>query len=323
MAGHPCRLAGKVRRPLLRAPSSIPPNDEGSGPSAAKATSGLEALITRSTCVEDAGHRVVQRGAPRLDATRAPRSRTAPRCARPRSASRASGRRRTRASGRPSSLRRLTVPLIDHAAPMRGSDVSTPSIRANPASAIRCPAASSSCSHMAGDTTAPPQSATTATRRPRRSSAWVPRPASQPLDAGEAERIGGVVPVGDVEQAGRVPDGAGQAAGRGRVVPDLELRPPGDAAVGRLQADQAGEAGGDPDRAAAVTTRGQRHQTAGDGGRAPARGTARRPREVPGVAGRAVEDRAGQVDAAELAGRRLTGRHRASPRRRAGARGWR
>ena len=37
---------------------------------------------------------------------------------------------------------------------------------------------------MAGDTTAPPQSATTATRRPRRSSAWVPSPGLPALDAG-------------------------------------------------------------------------------------------------------------------------------------------
>ncbi len=66
MAGLPCRFAGNVRRPLILAPASIPPNVFGSGPSAAKATSGLVAVITKSTPpldgVEDARHRLVELG---------------------------------------------------------------------------------------------------------------------------------------------------------------------------------------------------------------------------------------------------------------------
>ena len=55
-----------------------------------------------------------------------------------------------------------------------------PSTRTRPQSAINCPAASSSSSHMTGETVAPPQSATTATRSPRSSSRCVPSPSSQP-----------------------------------------------------------------------------------------------------------------------------------------------
>ena len=49
IAGLPCMLAGNVSRPLILAPASIPPNVSGNGPSAANATSGLLAVMTKST----------------------------------------------------------------------------------------------------------------------------------------------------------------------------------------------------------------------------------------------------------------------------------
>ena len=49
IAGLPWRLAGNVSLPLLPAPAFTPPNVLGSGPSASNATSGLLAVITRST----------------------------------------------------------------------------------------------------------------------------------------------------------------------------------------------------------------------------------------------------------------------------------
>ena len=77
----------------------------------------------------------------------------------------------------------LIIPLMLHAAPIDGSDVSI-CTRCMPSSAIRWSAAASSCVHIAGDTTAPPQSGTTATRAPRSDAAFVPSPASQPSTRG-------------------------------------------------------------------------------------------------------------------------------------------
>ena len=83
---------------------------------------------------------------------------------------------------------RSTNPIelaIDHAIPMRGSVVSTPSTRTRSQSAISFSAATSSSSHITGDTTAAPQSGTTATRASRSSSRWSPSPASQPSTRGK------------------------------------------------------------------------------------------------------------------------------------------
>ena len=76
------------------------------------------------------------------------------------------------------------IPEIDQAPPIRGTWVSRSSTRCIPRSPISAPAASSSSSHMIGDTTAPPQSSTTATRAPRSASRCVPRPFSQPSTRG-------------------------------------------------------------------------------------------------------------------------------------------
>ena len=231
------------------------------------------------------------------------------------SPTRISGVRSSAQSGQssPSSAPIEIIPLIDHAAPMRGSFVSTPSTRTRPQSAIRCPAASSSNSHMTGETAAPPQSATTATRSPRSSSRWVPSPASQPLDAGEAERIAGVVAVADVEPAGGVPDRPRHAADDDGQV--AVRAPSATAGCGRtcLQADEPGEAGRDPDRSAAVAAGRERDDAR------------RRPRpplppdDPPGVRpcchGLWVvpfSTRAGDVDAAELRRRGLADEHGAA-----------
>ena len=72
------------------------------------------------------------------------------------------------------------APEIAHAAPIFGSDVSTPLTRVRPASAINAPASSSSSSHMRGEQVAPPQSSTTTARSDRSSSPWLPSPDSQP-----------------------------------------------------------------------------------------------------------------------------------------------
>ena len=73
--------------------------------------------------------------------------------------------------------------------------------------------------------------------------------------------------------------------------------------------NRPGEAGRDPDGAAAVTTGGDGEQAAGDRGRRAARGAARRALQVVGVRGRAVQAGVGAVDAAELRRRRLPGQH--------------
>ncbi len=85
---------------------------------------------------------------------------------------------------------------------------------------------------------------------------------------------------------------------------DIGIRP-----IRRLQPDEPAEAGRDADRAAAVAAGGQREDAAGDGRRRAARRAARRAVELPRVARRAVEHGAGDVDAAELGGRRLAGEH--------------
>ena len=202
------------------------------------------------------------------------------------------------------------IPLIDHAAPIRGRLVSTPSVRTIPASRDQVVGRllqplphrgrHDRAAPVGGHGHAPPA------QRVARAS---PARRSHPSTRGRLKRVPAVVAVGHVEQAGRVADRAGQAAGGRRVVADLQLGPARDAPVGRLQPDEAREPGGDADRPAAVAAGGQRDETAGDGRRAPARRPARRARRVPRVARRAVEQRAGDVDAAELAGRRLAGQH--------------
>ena len=121
---------------------------------------------------------------------------------------------------------------------------------------------------------------------------------------GQAERIAGIVAVGDVEPAGGVAHAAREAAGRDGEVAVTGERAERDAAEGALEADEAGEPGRDADGPAAVAARGEGDEAAGDGRRAAARRATRRAVQRPGVAGGAMELGAGEVHAAELAGRR-------------------
>ena len=86
-----------------------------------------------------------------------------------------------------------------------------------------------------------------------------------------------------------------------------------DAAERALHAEQPGVAGRDADRAAAVATGGQADQAAGDRGRRAARRAADGAAVAPRVVGDAVELGDADVEAAELAGRRLPDRHHAAP----------
>ena len=128
-------------------------------------------------------------------------------------------------------------------------------------------------------------------------------------DGRQAERVAAVVAVGDVEPPGGVADAAAQAADGHGEVPVASLGTERDATERRLEPDEAGEPGRDADRTAAVAARGQGDEAAGHRRRAAARRAARCPVELPRVAGDAVELGAGDVDAAELAGGRLTDQH--------------
>ena len=181
MAALPCRFAGKVSLPLLPAPATIPPNSFGSGPSASNATSGLLAVITKSTPA--AGSKISAMRSLSSIRRRSILARASMpyRCGASSSPPRISGVSTSAHSGHASasSVAMLIIPLMLHAAPIDGSDVSR-STRANPSSRTRCSPYSSSCAHIAGDTTAPPQSGANTTRAPRRDSTWVPRSRSQP-----------------------------------------------------------------------------------------------------------------------------------------------
>ena len=113
-------------------------------------------------------------------------------------------------------------------------------------------AASASTSHIAGDTAAPPQSGTTATRAPRRPSANDAEPGLPSVDPRQAEHVAAVVAVAHVEPARRVAHAARHAPDGDGVVADSAPWRPGDAAERRLQPEQAGEARRDADRTAAV-----------------------------------------------------------------------
>ena len=198
------------------------------------------------------------------------------------------------------------MPARAHSRPPRGSAMGT-STRSSPASLINRSAASSTLSRTADATTAAPRSTDTATRLPR-TSCW-PRPASQPSTRGQREGVVLVVAVADVEPAGGVAHRARQAPEDGGEGLDLGLRSLRDTPEGRLEAEQAGEAGRDPDGAAAVTARADREETAGDRCRGASGRAAGCPLEVVGVRRRTVQAGVGAVDATELRRGRLADQH--------------
>ena len=204
----------------------------------------------------------------------------------------------------PSSSTRPTRLDSAHSSPPWGSCTTTSTCR-SPASRISASAASTTRAATRGSTTAAPRSTETTARLPARS--MLPSPASQPDTRGQAEGVPGVEAVGHVEPAGRVAHRAGQAAQRDGQRGLQGLRSPGDAPVGGLQPEQAGEPGRDADRPAPVATRGDGQQAPGHRGGGPARGAAGRPVGVPRVPGDAVQLGGGAVDPAELRGRGLCG----------------
>ena len=153
-----------VARPRPRRRRTCP----GSGPSAAKATSGLLAVITRSTPSTGSKMRAIASLTSIRRCSMRARASAEYLPAVAASPSRTSGVRSSAQAGQasPSSAAMAIMPLSDHAMPIRGSPVSRSSTRWRPASAMRSSAAAASSSHIAGETTAFPQSGTTATRSP-------------------------------------------------------------------------------------------------------------------------------------------------------------
>ena len=92
-------------------------------------------------------------------------------------------------------------------------------------------------------------------RRACRPGRAMPRPASQPPGVGQARRVARVVAGAHVEVAGGVAHRPGEAAEHDGSRPEERVRARGDAAVRALHAEQAGVAGGDADRPAAVAAR--------------------------------------------------------------------
>ena len=192
---------------------------------------------------------------------------------------------------------------------MRGSPVSTPSTRRMPVSPIK--RVGRRLEHVPhrgrGDGTAPvghhgdPHAAEGLAERAE--------PGLVALDARQAQRVARVVAVADVEPPGGVAHRPRQTPDRDGQVAVLHVRRQRDAAVGGLQPDEAAEAGRDADRATAVAGGGQREDAAGHRGGRAARRPARGAVELPRVVGRAVEQRAGEVDAPELGRRGLAGEH--------------
>ena len=160
-----------------------------------------------------------------------------------------------------------------HSRPPWGSSTTT-STRVSPASAIRASAASATRAATSGLDDGRPEVDETTARLPARSK--VPRPRLPALDPGQAQGVPGVEAVAHVEPAGRVPHRPGQAADHHGERRLEGLRAPGDAAEGRLQAEQAGEPGRDADRAATVAA-------VAMGSRPPATAAAEPPDDPPGV----------------------------------------
>ena len=133
------------------------------------------------------------------------------------------------------------------------------------------------------------------------------RPGSRPDLLGERPRrrrqpvgIAGLRLAGDVEQHGAVAHRAGDGVHHRKPAPALVLRRVGDAALGRLQAEQAAARGRGADRAAAVAGVGRRHDPGRHRRRRAAGGAAGRAAEVPGIAARAEQDRLGDRLQAEF-----------------------
>ena len=122
---------------------------------------------------------------------------------------------------------------------------------------------------------------------------------------GEAEVVPCIEAIADIEPASRVTHRAGQAPDGDRQRRLECCRAARDAAVGGFEAEQAGEASGDPDGATPVPAGGDGQQTAGHSRGRAARGAARGPVGVPRVAGDAVELGGRAVDAPELGRRGL------------------
>ncbi len=131
-------------------------------------------------------------------------------------------------------------------------------------------------------------------------------------DARERQRIARLVAIAHVEPPRGVAHATRQAPERRREVAVRRGGSARDAAVSRLEADEAGEARGDADRPTAVAARRERDEAARDRGRAAARRAAGRGAVAPGIVRRAVELGPREIDHPELARRRLANGHRAA-----------
>ncbi len=131
------------------------------------------------------------------------------------------------------------------------------------------------------------------------------------LDPRQTSGVSRVEAIGDVEVAGGVAGAAADGALDRRGVTQDRPGSARNTAEGRLEADQAAEAGGDADRSAAIARRGEREEATGNTRGRTARAAAGGALEVPGVASRAVDLGGGLIGGAEFAGCRLHGGDRA------------
>src|SRR5947207_14852301 len=90
------------------------------------------------------------------------------------------------------------------------------------------------------------------------------------VDPRQRVRVAGVVAVAHIEPASGVPDGSGEAPDDDRHRTDEHVRATGDATCGALHAEQAVEAGRNPDRSTTVPAGRDRHEPARNGGSGPA-----------------------------------------------------
>lgn len=116
-----------------------------------------------------------------------------------------------------------------------------------------------------------------------------------------AVQVAGVAAARRVQQQRRVLDGAGQRADTSDALERFGVRPGGEGAALRFDADQMRPGGGDTDRARAVGAERGGDQARGDGGGRTAGGAARGVVEMPGVAGVPEGGALGERPLAQLA----------------------
>ena len=264
IAGLPCRLAGNVSLPLLPAPASMPPNAVGQralGGEGDVRVARRDDEVDAVDGVEDLRHRLVDLHPRALDA--GARRGVVDADGRAPCDARISGVRSSAQSGQssPSSAAMPIVPLIDHAAPMRGSPVSTPSTRleAGVARSGRSAAAAEQLPHRRRHRRRRPSRARRRRGGPRSWSVSVPSPASQPSTRGRLSGSRGSWPLATSNQRAVSRTERARQPTDDRQVAVLGVRRrAGSGRTCAFRPTSPREAGRDADRAAAVAAGGER-----------------------------------------------------------------